>query len=548
MKFLDFEFIPLMLLPSLVLLYLVLTNKSVIERIFDPQVLKRLKIERGLSKQFRIVLLFSALFMMILALARPVHQKGIVEVQSYKGDLVIALDISRSMKAKDYYPDRLAFAKKKIEELIDEAKKYRIGIIAFAKDAFIVSPITDDRDSLKFLLDRLDTKLLSLKGTNIMAALMSARLLYGDKKPKNILLVTDGGEKSDFSEEIAYAKEHGFKVSILGVATPKGAPIEEGGEFVKDAKGNLVITRLNPNIKALAQATGGIFVQASYSKEDIQAILNAFGGIKKEDITQKIVDQVELYPIFLALALLFLFMSFYSIPSKAPLVLLPLLILPLHAGLSDFKMIEEAKQAYERGAYDIAAEKFRLVAQEKKSPQSYYDAANAYYKAKKYKEAIKYYNMVQTSDKELEFRKLHNLGNSYFKLGQYEKAIRMYQKALTLKNDPDTKHNLELAKKMLEKKRKKEQKQQKNQKKKEKKDKQKSQNRQQKQQQKQQKKEQKQGKKEQGQRGQSRPKNEPISDREEKKWLKRIERNNARTLLYKAPVKIKKEAGNENPW
>ncbi len=546
MRFLDIAFIPLMLLPSFILLYLILTNKSLLERVFDSAILAKLRIDQGLSKRFRITLLFSALFMMILALARPVYQKGIVEVASYRNDLVVALDISLSMKAKDYYPNRLEFAKKKIVSLIRRAQNFRIGVVAFAKDAFIVSPLSDDKKALEFLLSRLDTRLLSLRGTNILSALMSAKILFGDRELKNVLLVTDGGDRKDFREAIAFAKEHNMKVFVLGVATQKGAPIELNGELIKDAKGNLVITKLNPHIQELAQATGGVFVQAQYSNEDIQKLLEAMGGAKKEQKVEKIVDQVELYPFFLAFALLFLFMSFYSLPSRTLFIFL-ICAVSLRAGLSDFKLIEEAQRAYERGAYEIAASKFKLLAQEKQSPQSFYDAGNALYKAKKYKEAIEYYQKVQTDDKELEFRKLHNLGNSYFKLKEFQKAIQMYQKALRIKDDAQTRFNLELAKKML-KRDKKSQSQQKNQKQKEQKRSQnKGHNQQQKRQQKQQNKEQNRGSQAQSQGGKERS-NEPISEREEKKWLKRVEQNSAKTLLYKLPLKIKKEAGNENPW
>jgi len=135
--------------------------------------------------------------------------------------------------------------------------------------------------------------------------------------------------------------------------------------------------------------------------------------------------------------------------------------LQLHAGLTDFKIIKEAKDAYKRGNYKEAAKNFAKVVDIKHSAQSYYDLANALYKEGKYKEAIKYYDKVQTQDKALEFRKLHNLGNSYFKLRKYKKAIQMYEKALKIKEDEDTRYNLELAKKMLQKRKKQNQKNQK---------------------------------------------------------------------------------------
>jgi Ca-activated chloride channel family protein len=236
MRFVDMEFLVLMLPLSLVLLYLVLTNKSMVERIFDPQVLRRIKLEQGMDRRLRLLSLFIALFFMIVALARPVYEKGVVEVESRRADLVIALNVSRSMQARDLYPNRLEFAKKKIEDLIEASQNLAIGLVAFAKDAFIVSPITSDKETLRYMLRHLDTKALAMPGTNIAAALQSAKLLFGPKRPKNVLLVTDGGDEQDFSELAEYAKSEGFRIFVLGVGSQKGAPIPEGRGYVKDEK------------------------------------------------------------------------------------------------------------------------------------------------------------------------------------------------------------------------------------------------------------------------------------------------------------------------
>ncbi len=551
MRFEDFEFIPLMLIPSLLLLYLVLTNKSMIERVFDAEVLRRLKLDQGMDKRMRVITLFLALAFMIIALARPIYERGVVEVSKKSANLVVALDISRSMKAKDFYPNRLEFAKKKIEELIKRAENVDIGLLAFAKDAFIVSPVTSDKESLLYLLKHLDTKVLSMQGTNILSALMSAKLLFGEAKEKNILLVTDGGDKKDFKDEIEFAKKEGFKVHILAVATKKGAPLEEDGAFLKDKEGNIVILRLNERIKELARATGGEYVEAVLSNEDIKRILKAIKGYESGKKVERIVDKKELYPYPLALALLFLFLAFFDIGGKRFSFLFLLFFLPfgLKASIIDFKYIKNAKEAYERGAYKEAAGEFEKVAKQKRSPQAYYDLANALYKAGKYKEALKYYSKIQTANKELEFRKLHNLGNTYFKLKNFDKAIEMYEKALKVKDDPDTRYNLELAKKMKKKSSKK------NSKKNDKEQKKKQQKKkQQKKGGKNKKETQKSDKKGKNQKPSNNspkePKNTPISSREEKKWLKQLKKEPVRTLLYKSPVKVKKskEGKDENPW
>jgi Ca-activated chloride channel family protein len=532
------------------LLYLILTNKSRVERVFDKEVLKRLTLNQGMDKRLRVITLFIALMFMIIALARPVYEKGVIEVGTKSASLVIALDISRSMKAKDFYPDRLEFAKKKIEEFIKESKDLDIGLLAFAKDSFIVSPVTSDKKSLLYLLKRLDTKVLSMQGTNIISALMSAKLLFSNSKERNILLVTDGGDSKDFKSEIDFAKENGFKVFVLGVGTKKGAPIEENGNLLKDKKGDIVIVKLNENIKSLAEATKGVFVKATLSNLDIKKLLEAIKDFKMKKKVKKVVDKKELYPYPLTLAVIFLFLAFFDIKTKRVLIAIFLIssISHLKASIIDFKIIKNAKEAYERGAYKEAADEFKKVARSKQSPESYYDAANALYKAKRYKEAVSYYKKVVTKDRELEFKKLHNLGNSHFMLKNYDKAIEFYKKALEKREDKDTRFNLELAKKMKkrqkksEKKRKKEKKQ--NNKNKNGKNKQKDS------------KKGKDNKKSKGgkqkQSSNQKPKEykrAPISNREEKKWEKMLKKEPVRTLLYRAPIKKSKQEGkNENPW
>jgi Ca-activated chloride channel family protein len=475
-----------------------------------------------------------------------VYQKGVVEVAAKRADLVIALDISRSMRAKDLYPNRLEFAKKKIEELIKKSHNLAIGLIAFGDNAFIVSPITPDKEALLYLLRHLDTSMLSMKGTNIDAALLSAKLLFGDKKAKNILLVTDGGDKKSFKNEIELAKKEGFRVYVLGVGTKKGAPIEEGGKYITNEKGDIVIVKLNERIAELAKATGGVFVKATLSNDDVNLLLKKIGGFQKENVVEKVVDQMEFYPYFLIVALLFLFVAFFDIPTKN--IAFSLMLLPLfaHSGILDFEHIKAAKEAYASGHYEEAAKEFSYIADEKRNAQAYYDLGNAYYKAKKYKKAIETYKKVQTGDRELEFKKLHNLGNSYFMLQNYDKAIEMYQKALAIKDDPDTRFNLELAKKMKKKKRQKQKSE----------PQQKKQNQQQQQNKKenratQKQKREKSGKQKKGESSKrsGKTKNAPISDREEKKWQKSLEKRAMPTLLYRAPVKPKKEGrGHENPW
>jgi Ca-activated chloride channel family protein len=300
----------------------------------------------------------------------------------------------------------------------------------------------------------------------------------------------------------------------------------------------MVIVRRNDAIAQLAEATGGLYVAATTSDEDIKKLLEAFGAFERSAKVERVADRTELYHYFLAVALLFLFLAFFDIPSKNLAFVLLLVYVPGYSGVLDFRHIKDARDAYKGGHYERAAKEFGRVAEAKKSPEAYYNLGNALYKAGKYKEALEAYGRVETANKELEFRKLHNMGNAAFRLGQYQKAIELYQKALGIKEDPDTRYNLELAKKMLQKKR---------QQKKEQKDQQQGT--------KQQRPQDDKSGKQKGKKGQISPqkpkghKRAPITDREEKKWQKELERTPMKTFLYRAPVKSKKMGeSDEKPW
>lgn len=452
MKILYPEFIFLMLIPSFLLLYLVVTNKSFLERVFDENVLKKIKIDRGLDKKTKIVFLFLALFLMILALSRPVIEKGEVEVE-VKNFVVIALDISKSMLADDVYPNRLKFAKKKIETFIKESKNLDISLIAFSKESFLVSPLSSDKETLLFLLNHLDTMSIDMQGTNFLSALNLANRLLRDEKNKTVIFFTDGGDKRDFSKEIEFANKNALKVFIVAIGTKKGSLIPTQKGFLKDKNQNLVVTRVNENIKDLALKTGGEFIQATPGKEDIKKILKKLQSGKKNVEKNKIILTLELYTYILFVAFIFLFFTFFSLSSKKGIFFILFLIgsLNLKAGILDFQDIKKAKELYKRGNYEAALQYFKKIADSKKSSQAFYDLANAYYKIKRYKEAIKYYNLVETPNKKLKFYTLYNLGNSYFMLKNYKKAVEFYKKALALEDDKDCRYNLELALKMLRK-------------------------------------------------------------------------------------------------
>jgi Ca-activated chloride channel family protein len=294
-------------------------SKQSLESYFDPAILKRMRhTKRGVSKRVRNVMLIVALALAIVALARPVLFNGEIKVQSSTIDVMVGFDISHSMFAEDIYPNRFEFAKQKFDTFLNDMKESRIGVIGFSSQAFLISPLTKDIGSLKFLVKNMSFENMSLKGTDIHSALeVTARLLKNQKR-KALLLFTDGGDKEDYSKEIAYAKEHGIVLFVYAIGTQKGGVIKGKQGVLKDPQGNIVVVKRNDQIKALAMQTGGAYLKYGMRKNDITELSN---NIKSKFKDKKIKEQTirdtqELFIYPLLLSILFFLASFSSLPRK----------------------------------------------------------------------------------------------------------------------------------------------------------------------------------------------------------------------------------------
>ncbi len=569
MRFLNPDYIFYMLIPSLILFYLIVTNRSKLEVYFDKKILKKIKYDAGgLGRVGRNIMLFIALFLMIIALARPVVEKGEVKVDLKTIEVLCALDVSNSMRAKDLYPNRFEFAKRKFFKFLDEFPESSVGVVAFSSDVFMVSPMTTDKEAIKYLVKNLSFDSISRGGTDLSLPLLISKKFFKDKRNKILVIFTDGGDKKDFSKEIEIAKDLGITVYIYGVGTKKGSPIEVNGRILKDKNGNIVISKLNENIRSLALKTGGAYIKGSYNDEDIKLIIEDIKEKFKANVikNRKIKNYRELFYYPLALAVLFLLFAFSSLPSKNRFAVLFAIFylyqMPMKATIIDYFDIKKGKEAYKKEDFHKAEYYFEKVTESKKSPQSYYDLGNVYYKEKKYKKAIEAYESVITDDRELNFKRFYNEGNAYFKLKDFDKAIKMYERAKKYGVDSDLLYNLELAKKMKEMKKKRKQKTQKEGKKepkKQNKDQSKNGAKNQKEQQKkeqsskdkknkqQKKTDKKEGKVKDQKELNKKRKNLPITDMEEKKWDRLLNKKKPKTLPLKMKLDRKRKY-DENPW
>ncbi len=594
MQFLNPNVFYMMLLPLILLIVLVLTSKELLRQHFSPKIIEKLQVGSGmLSKNTRNVLFFAVLVLFITALARPVINKTEHNVKQKLIPIVIALDLSKSMKASDIYPNRISLAKQKLKAIIQQAKNSTIGVVLFAKDAFILSPVTEDFVSLKYIVDNIDTKLNFPNGSNIFGVLESTKFMLEDYKVKNLIILSDGGNNESYENEIEFAKKENIAVYTIALATKKGAAIPEDNGYLTDKKGNIVTVKLNDSIKKLALETQGGYIDFTLDNGDVDAILQRIDSQsqKEEFSKQNIVIYTELFYYPLGLALFFLLLALSSLPNfkkqtttlAAVIILVQLSALKTYAYEFDFEKIQKAKQLYEKKEYKEATDKYRELGA---TPQSLYNLGNSLYKNKKYQEAVDTYSKVVSDNTNLEASKLHNIGNSYVKLNKLQKAKEFYEKSLKIKEDKQTRENLELVNKELEKQQKQNKKDQ-NSKDKEKKDKENSkkeqnkdsskdqekqnkeekkndkkqkkgqqqeQNKQDKQKQKEQNSSNKQEKKQQEKSDVAQKqkteqlKKEQISDMEERKWMEHLQNKKTPLFIQKAPTTDKGDSDVEKPW
>ena len=424
-------------------------------RMFEEDVLKRLQSEnRGLGRNMRNMLFLIAFVLMVFALAQPVFKDGEIKVEAKSADILIGIDISDSMKAEDCYPNRLESAKTKALDLINQAPHNRIGVLAFAKHDYIVSPLSFDHASVAFLLSKVQTGSITEKGTRLDSMINSAISMLEHAKEKNLLLFTDGGDENDFASEIELAKENGLRIFIIGVGSAEGSPVRSNdGGFVKH-DGNILISRLNPELKNLATQTGGVYVESVLGEEDIQAMLKEIESItEKSTLKEEVIPQyTQLFYYPLGAAIFFLLLAFSSLPRRANVLILFALLFINHeeakADLLDFQKLDMAKKAYAKEEYKKSADLYKSFSEN--SSEARYNYANSLYKDKAYKEALEAYSKIETDDVQLKAKALHNSANSSVQLKQYEEALKAYEASLELKEDKQTRENYEAVKKFLE--------------------------------------------------------------------------------------------------
>ena len=215
----------------------------------------------------------------VLILAGPVWEKR--EVPLFRGQeaLVIVLDLSRSMQSDDISPSRITQARFKLSDLLDRIEDLQVGLIVFSEVPYIVSPLTDDVETLRAFLPALDTSVVPVQGGRLVPAIDKAvdLLEQADINQGGILLITDSSAGPSEFTAATLATEKGHSVSVLAVGTEAGRPIRrEDGTLVQDNAGNIVIAGLDTaGLQQLARTGNGVFVRLGTGSEDVEQLIQA---------------------------------------------------------------------------------------------------------------------------------------------------------------------------------------------------------------------------------------------------------------------------------
>ena len=323
-RFAHFEYLYcLALVPVIVLLFILMVyfkNKA-LKRFGDALLFRQLASESSKAKPvLKLVVFLVAYSLIVVGLANPQIGTKLEEVKREGVDIIIALDVSNSMKAEDIKPNRLERSKQAISRLIDKLENDRIGLIVFAGAAYVQLPITTDFAAAKLFLSTIDTDIIPTQGTAIGSAIdLSMESFVGnDNKHKALIIITDGENHEDNAIESAKkANDEGLIIHTVGMGSPEGAPIPvyKNGmqvDFLKDHDGHIVVTRLDQlTLEKIAEEGKGQFVRATNSDDGLNTILNEVMKMNKKTFGAKVFTEYEdRFQYFIGAGLLILLIEF----------------------------------------------------------------------------------------------------------------------------------------------------------------------------------------------------------------------------------------------
>jgi Ca-activated chloride channel family protein len=320
----------LILIPLVVVLYGVaaVRRRRRLARFGESATLRALMPDYSKGRNvLKMLLLLVSLFFLVIAVARPQFGSKLKEEKSEGIEMMLVVDVSNSMLAEDFEPSRLERTKYAIGKLFEGLKQDRVGLVVFAGEAKVQLPITTDYRMARAFTKRISPSLVSVQGTDLAQALSLATISFssttGVNRSRAIILITDGeGHSGDIMAAAEQAKAEGIRIYTIGIGTPEGAPIQIDGEFLKDEKGDMVVTKLDEaTLESIAQATDGLYVRASKQDLGLDEVVREINAMEKSELeTLRFEEYNEQYAYALVVALVLLLLEFALLDRRNPLL------------------------------------------------------------------------------------------------------------------------------------------------------------------------------------------------------------------------------------
>ncbi len=310
--FAQYRFLLLLLLVPVILIAHALklrSRRKRVERFGDSALVEELMPSYSKAKGWLRTILYSlAFFFFVIGLARPQIGAKLSEREAKGAEIMICLDVSNSMLAEDYSPNRLERAKLAISRIVDRLQEDRIGLIVFAGSSFVQLPITTDYVSAKMFLNSIDTGSVPVQGTAIGDAVLTAARSFSaqSEKSRAIIVITDGeNHEDDPVDAVRQVAGMGIKVYTIGVGSLQGQPIPKDGQLMKDRDGNIVVTRLDEGtLQQMAEAGNGAYVHAGNEEFGLNPIIDDIRKMEAEKFNSVVFEEYdEQYMYFFAIAL-----------------------------------------------------------------------------------------------------------------------------------------------------------------------------------------------------------------------------------------------------
>jgi Ca-activated chloride channel family protein len=459
-------FIALAAIPLMIFLYFQLINwkRKTEKKIGDPLLVKEL-IAQYSSKRFltKFILFVCAFALCVFAVAGLVIPDGTQKINRRGTDLMIALDVSKSMLAQDIQPSRLERAKQVVSKIIDNSPDNKIGLVVFAGRAYLQMPLTVDHEAAKMYLSSASPDDVPTQGTVIADALKMCYAAFNPKEKtfKSVLLISDGEDHDD--EAIKVTKElakDGIMVNTIGIGSSQGAPIMDpaSGQYKKDEKGETVISKLNEQeLSDIAKNGNGIY--QLYTNTDAVAanIQNQLSKIGNEaTISDSSYGSFKQYfQYFLGAAFILLLLEFFF-SEKKKLKMKSAVAVFFFMGFSISSFAQTAKESiikgnksYKENNYNVAENAYRdALKNSDTNVIANYNLGNVLYRKDNTDEAVKSYDnaIAHSQNNIVKQEAFYNKGVAYQKAKKLPECITAYKNALILNpNDEDARQNLQRA-------------------------------------------------------------------------------------------------------